>query len=118
MSYAKLGGGRKPVSYSIPFENIVQSTARDIVAYQLLEAERQGFDLRFHTHDEAVFQVPEADAFHGISEIERIFKMVQPEFQELPVSCEAHLSDRYTKDENHMKAFAESLRRNKGEKHD
>jgi DNA polymerase len=41
------------------FENIVQAVCRDILAYGMLEADREGFSIVLHVHDEIVAEVPE-----------------------------------------------------------
>ena len=48
-------------------ENIVQATARDLLAQAMLRLTNQGFDIVMHIHDEAVLEVP--DGVSGVEEI-------------------------------------------------
>lgn len=44
-------------------ENVVQAVARDILAYGMMEADRQGFFLVGHTHDEALCEQTPGDGY-------------------------------------------------------
>lgn len=48
-------------------ENIVQATARDLLALAMLRLRNKGFEIVMHIHDEAVLEVPE-----GVSSVEEI----------------------------------------------
>lgn len=77
-------------------ENIVQATARDILAESMLRLEKAGFQIVCHVHDEVVLEVPE-----GVSSVEEVNRMmaVQPEWaKELPLSAAGFESPFYKKD--------------------
>ncbi len=63
VSYEGIGTNRKWTrieSYGAKFcENIVQATARDVLAEAMLRLEKKGFDIVRHIHDEVVLEVPE-----------------------------------------------------------
>ena len=71
VSYEGIGTNRKWTrieSYGAKFcENIVQATARDVLAEAMLRLEKKGFDIVCHIHDEVVLEVPE-----GISSVEEV----------------------------------------------
>lgn len=77
-------------------ENIVQATARDILAEALMRLEKEGYPIVFHVHDEAVAEV--AEGIHSIEEMNRIMSVV-PEWAEgLPLSAEGFETKFYMKD--------------------
>ena len=51
-------------------ENVVQATARDIMAYSVPKLERAGYPVVLRIHDEIVTEVPEG--FGAIEELEKI----------------------------------------------
>ena len=51
-------------------ENIVQATARDLLAQAMLRLRNRGFDIVMHIHDEAVLEVPD-----GVSSVEEICRI-------------------------------------------
>ena len=71
VSYEGVGTNRKWTrieSYGAKFcENIVQATARDVLAEAMLRLEKKGFDIVCHIHDEVVLEVPE-----GTSSVEEV----------------------------------------------
>lgn len=100
VSYEGVGTNRKWTrieSYGAKFcENIVQATARDVLAEAMLRLERKGFDIVCHIHDEVVLEVPE-----GTSSVEEVNEImaVCPEWCEgLPLKAAGFESPFYKKD--------------------
>ncbi len=71
VTYEGVGGTKKWEridSYGPKFvENIVQATARDILAEAMLRLSASGFEIVMHVHDEAVLEVPT-----GISSVDEV----------------------------------------------
>lgn len=77
-------------------ENIVQATARDLLAQAMLRLRNQGFDIVMHIHDEAVLEVPE-----GVSGVEEICQIMseQPGWAAgLPLRADGYACAFYKKD--------------------
>ena len=77
-------------------ENIVQGTARDILAEAMLGLKKKGFAIVMHVHDEAVLEVPE-----GISSVEEVCGIMaqQPRWAEgLPLRADGYECAFYKKD--------------------
>ncbi len=76
-------------------ENIVQATARDVLAEALLSLESAGFDVVFHVHDEAVVEAPEGI---GIETINNLMTKVPDWAEGLPLNSEGYITKYYKKD--------------------
>lgn len=75
-------------------ENIVQATARDILAEALLRIEKAGHDVVFHVHDEAIIE----GAGMTIEEVNNLMAQA-PEWAEgLPLNSEGYVTKYYMKD--------------------
>lgn len=77
-------------------ENIVQATARDLLAQAMLRLRKKGFDIVMHIHDEAVLEVPE-----GVSGVEEICRIMseQPDWAAgLPLRADGYACAFYKKD--------------------
>ena len=77
-------------------ENIVQATARDLLAQAMLRLRNKGFEIVMHIHDEAVLEVPE-----GVSGVEEICQIMseQPDWAAgLPLRADGYACAFYKKD--------------------
>ena len=77
-------------------ENIVQATARDLLALAMLRLRNHGFEIVMHIHDEAVLEVP-----RGESSVEEICSLMgeSPEWAStLPLRADGYECDFYKKD--------------------
>lgn len=77
-------------------ENIVQATARDLLALAMLRLRDAGYEIVMHIHDEAVLEVPE-----GVSSVEEICRImaVAPDWAEgLPLRADGYECPFYKKD--------------------
>lgn len=75
-------------------ENIVQATARDILAEALLRIEAAGYDVVFHVHDEAIIE----GSGLIIEEVNDLMAQA-PEWAEgLPLNSEGYVTKYYMKD--------------------
>ncbi len=91
------GGPAVKIYGGLLTENITQATARDILALNILAAERAGLPVVLHVHDEIVTCVPEKDAEDAKRELTRIMSTSPEWAPDLPVGVEAKISKRYWK---------------------
>lgn len=76
-------------------ENIVQGTARDLLAEAMLRVEKKGYSIVMHCHDEIIAEVPE-----GIGSVEEMCEImaVQPVWAEgLPLRADGYSCKFYQK---------------------
>lgn len=77
-------------------ENVVQATARDLLALSMLRLRNAGFDIVMHIHDEAVLEVPD-----GVSSVEDVCQImsIAPEWADgLPLRADGYECSFYKKD--------------------
>ena len=77
-------------------ENVVQATARDLLALSMLRLRNAGFDIVMHIHDEAVLEVPD-----GVSSVEEVCQImsIAPEWADgLPLRADGYECSFYKKD--------------------
>ena len=77
-------------------ENIVQATARDVLAESMLRLEKLGYKIVAHVHDEVILDVPK-----GVTNIDEINAQmaINPEWTDgLPLAAAGFRSDFYMKD--------------------
>lgn len=77
-------------------ENIVQATARDLLAFAMLRLRDAGFEIVMHIHDEAVLEVPV-----GVSSVEEVCRImaVAPDWAAgLPLRADGYECPFYKKD--------------------
>ena len=75
-------------------ENIVQATARDLLAEALVRLEEGGYSVVFHVHDEAVVEAIGAD----IEEINTVMAQSPPWAAGLPLNSDGYVTKYYKKD--------------------
>jgi len=76
-------------------ENIVQGTARDLLAEAMLRVEEKGYPIVMHCHDEIIAEVPE-----GVGSVEEMCEVmaVQPKWAEgLPLRADGYQCSFYQK---------------------
>lgn len=77
-------------------ENIVQGTARDLLAEAMLRLRKSGFSIVMHIHDEAVLEVPMGN--NSVEEVCAIMA-IQPEWAAgLPLRADGYECEFYKKD--------------------
>ncbi|AUC25578.1 DNA polymerase [Streptococcus uberis] len=75
-------------------ENIVQATARDILAEALLRIEDAGHDVVFHVHDEAIIE----GSGMTIEEVNNLMAQAPDWAEGLPLNSEGYVTKYYMKD--------------------
>ena len=100
ITYEGVGTGRKwerLETYGAKcVENIVQGTARDLLALALLRLEEAGYPVVMHCHDEAICEVPIGQG--SVEDVNRIMA-VTPEWAEgLPLKADGFETEFYKKD--------------------
>lgn len=76
-------------------ENLVQATARDLLAVTLVRLERAGYRTVFHVHDEAVCEL---DAGHTLAGMQKIFETPPKWARDLPLRAAGYETPFYKKD--------------------
>lgn len=77
-------------------ENIVQATARDCLAVNILKLEKMGYPVVFHVHDEVILEVPEN--FSSDTEVAEIMGEPIAWAEGLPLKAAAYECQYYRKD--------------------
>lgn len=78
-------------------ENIVQAVARDCLACAMLNAEKAGYNIVFHVHDEMIVEVPNSDT-DAESIITKLMALSPPWAPDLPLKGETYATPFYKKD--------------------
>lgn len=76
-------------------ENLVQATARDIMAWAMLRAEKAGYKIVLTVHDELVAEVPEG--FGSVEEFIKIITAIPEWAVGCPINAEGWRGKRYKK---------------------
>lgn len=79
-------------------ENIVQATARDILAYSMLQLNSQGFNVVMHVHDEAICEISAYDQKWSLERMCEIMGQDIPWAEGLPLNADGYLTPFYKKD--------------------
>jgi DNA polymerase bacteriophage-type len=95
-NFGKLGWIRIETYSGKLVENIVQATARDILAHAIINLEKASYPVVLHVHDEIVCEVPEN--FGSVAEFEKIMSTMPDWAKDWPVKASGGWrSKRYTK---------------------
>ena len=87
--------GRQRLYGGLQCNNIVQSTARELLRFALLNIERARYPVVLHVHDEVVSEV--AQAFGDLTEYESLMSTLPPWLEGLPLAVKAWTDTRYVK---------------------
>jgi DNA polymerase len=79
-------------------ENIVQAVARDLLAFSMLNAERAGFEIVLHVHDEIVVEQPSENVEAKYKELLKVITKKPDWAAGLPLAADGFISDFYLKD--------------------
>ena len=77
-------------------ENIVQATARDVLAEAMLRLSAAGFPIVFHVHDEVIAECKHDE--HSLDEMNDILSQTPDWADGLPLAAEGFETDYYQKD--------------------
>lgn len=78
-------------------ENLVQATARDVLAHYIRILTEEGFDIRLHVHDEIVILCDEKSAGTTLKRALEVMSVPPPWIADLPIEAEGSFTKRYTK---------------------
>ena len=76
-------------------ENIVQATARDLMANGMLNTEKAGYKSVMTVHDEVISEVPEG--FGSVEEFEKLLSTPPEWAKDYPIKAEGWRGKRYRK---------------------
>lgn len=77
-------------------ENIVQATARDCLAYSMLQLDKAGYEIVMHVHDEVVIEIDKSR--DGLKNVTDIMGQEIPWAKGLPLRADGYECDYYQKD--------------------
>jgi DNA polymerase bacteriophage-type len=76
-------------------ENVVQGTARDLLAAAMLRIDRAGLEIVLHVHDEIIVEVPEGT--ENLDEFHQVLTAAPAWAAELPIAAKVRCGQRYSK---------------------
>lgn len=79
-------------------ENIVQATARDLLADVMLRLANKGYKIVMHVHDEMIAEVPEAEGKEYLNRMCEAMAMEVPWAKGLPLRGDGYITKYYKKD--------------------
>lgn len=79
-------------------ENIVQATARDLLASAMQKVDKKGFPIVMHVHDELVAEVPAENAQKDLDQICAIMSEEVAWAKDLPLGADGFVTEYYKKD--------------------
>lgn len=79
-------------------ENIVQATARDLLAYSMQKLDKAGFSIVMHVHDEVVAEVDKSKGEEMLDRMCEIMGTEVPWAKGLPLKADGYITDFYKKD--------------------
>ena len=79
-------------------ENVVQATARDLLAYSMLQIKKQGIPIVMHVHDEVVTEVLKVDSEAIFKQLCDLMGTEVPWAEGLPLRADGYITDFYKKD--------------------
>lgn len=79
-------------------ENIVQATARDLLAYAMLDLDKAGYKIVMHVHDEVILEVDEDTAEAEMKKINKIMTQARPWTKGLPIGADSTTFKYYKKE--------------------
>jgi hypothetical protein len=93
--------------YGVFVENVVQATARDLLAAALVRLEAAGFEIVAHVHDEAIAEIAEGEDRQA--EFLAIMTQVPPWADGLPIAGKAWCGKRFVKSDRPAEPTAEVI---------
>ena len=97
ISYVGLYGGRESLYGGKIAENVTQAVARDILAYAMINADRKGFPIVLHVHDEIIAECKIGSKLN-LDLLCKIMKVKPAWASGLPIVAEGFEALRYRKD--------------------
>jgi len=79
-------------------ENIIQAIARDLLADAMLRADKAGFEIVLHVHDEVVCEVPEEVSYYQLDDLCAILGEEVSWAKGLPLTADGYVTPFYKKD--------------------
>lgn len=80
-------------------ENVVQGTARDVLAWNIRKLEAEGFPIVIHVHDEVVVEIDKEERKQKLAQAGKIMSQNIPWALGLPIRQASYSTDYYKKDD-------------------
>lgn len=87
----------RPAHGGLLFENMVQGTGRELLAWHMVELDRRGWELVLHSHDEPVIECDEDQVERAKAEMHEVLTTVPAWLPGMPLYAEVFDTPRYTK---------------------